>query len=177
MWQYSFVMTILFIHIPFGCNLALCKMHFGICLRPPLLKQARSLLLMPEVLSFRLRSSLTLKSYVTKAGISYETCFITMCWHRQCLPRMWRQVYTLHFGRSVDEHCVWFTANEQVPVIESDHSRWTKEAGRGQLWFTLGDSWKVNNEESVVHCIFLRSEQRVLLLFVVAVPFYCPFWK
>jgi len=63
-------MTIQLIYIPFGCSLALCQKHFGICLRPPLLKQARSVLLMPEVLSFRFRSSLMLKSYVTKAGIS-----------------------------------------------------------------------------------------------------------
>jgi hypothetical protein len=51
-----------------------------------------------------------------------------------------------------------------------------KEAGCGQLWFTLGDSSKVNNEVSVVHCMFLRSEQAVLLLFAVWFPFYmyCP---
>jgi hypothetical protein len=49
-----------------------------------------------------------------------------------------------------------------------------KEAGRSQLWFTLGDSSKVNNEASIVHCMFFGSEQGMLLLLAVWLPFYCP---
>jgi hypothetical protein len=74
--------------------------------------------------------------------------------------------------------CTLFTVDESLKVncvnslfIKIDHPRWRmQEVGRSQLSFTLDESSWMNHQKwpmETCQCVFLRSDQRVFLLFAV----------